>query len=387
MQRRIRSGSRFQTILGVAVLALLTPGWAQTLDEEIRQALERLPHPKNAAEFQAAPHQAGRDQGNSSICWSHATCSFVESEMARLKLPAVQLSVIYPFYCQTLEKARLFVRTKGASRFSPGDLFTGLPEVCQKYGALPATAYDRQTAACPPDHTRLYAELDDVMHQVRTKGQWNEKRVLARVRKVLDRHLGTPPVSFEFNGRKYTPASFATEVVRLPWDDYRLFTSFQTGPFHTWTEFRVPDNWAHHTNYYNLPLDEFYATFKRALSNGFSVAVSVDTSEPCYHLTGRYAFIPPMDIPSAGITQAVREWRFRDGATSDDHAIHVLGLGSFGGEDWFLAKDSWKTTWHGEDRGCLFLHQSYIKLKILAFIVHRDALAQDPLRPAGSAQP
>jgi bleomycin hydrolase len=68
--------------------------------------------------------------------------------------------------------------------------------------------------------------------------------------------------------------------------------------------------------------------------------------------------------------------RFLNGATSDDHAIHLIGCTSVGGEDWFLAKDSWNVAWRDGNRGSLFLHSSYVKLKVLAFLVHRDGIPQ-----------
>src|SRR4029077_1955227 len=109
----------------------------------------------------------------------------------------------------------------------------------------------------------------------------------------------------------------------------------------------------------------FYDAFKNAVRTGFSVAVSIDTTEASYEKTGRYCFIPPSREPGSGLTQAVRELQFKNGKTTDDHAIHIIGYHDFQGEDWFLAKDSWKTTWQDGNQGCLFLHSSYVKLKIL----------------------
>ena len=68
--------------------------------------------------------------------------------------------------------------------------------------------------------------------------------------------------------------------------------------------------------------------------------------------------------------------RFLSGATNDDHAIHIIGWANVGGEEWFLAKDSGKGAWRDGNQGCLFLHSAYVKLKVLAFIVHRDGVPQ-----------
>jgi bleomycin hydrolase len=349
---------------------------AQTMQEKLHEALEKIPHPTSVADFQPAPALPCRNQGKTFVCWSFATTSFLESEMMRLKREPVRLSVMYPVYCGYMEKARRLAQTHGGSRFAAGDLFTGVFDVCREYGALPASVYDRPAAGGGFDQTQLYADLERCIQETRLQGKWDEARLVARVKKILKRHLGEPPKTFSHNGRTYTPKSFLAEVVRLPWTDYLMLTSFESAPFNTFTELKVPDNWRHNTNFLNVPLPAFYDALKGAVRAGFSAAVDLDNTEPSYESTGRYCLIPDFDLPAAQITQAARELRFLDGATSDDHVIHVIGFNNFGGEDWFLAKDSWKVAWRDGNQGSLFLHSAYVKLKILAFLVHRDGVPQ-----------
>jgi hypothetical protein len=33
-----------------------------------------------------------------------------------------------------------------------------------------------------------------------------------------------------------------------------MLTSFESAPFNTFTELKVPDNWRHNTNFFNIPL-------------------------------------------------------------------------------------------------------------------------------------
>ncbi|MBD3224043.1 MAG: peptidase C1, partial [Caldithrix sp.] len=86
------------------------------------------------------------------------------------------------------------------------------------------------------------------------------------------------------------------------------------------------------------------------------------------------AFVPAFDIPSDDIDQAAREFRFNNGSTTDDHLMHIVGYADSGGEDWFLVKDSWRTAWDGQFSGYYFFHEDYIKLKVLAYMVHRDGV-------------
>jgi bleomycin hydrolase len=356
---------------------------AQSTRPDVVRTLAETPHPNRAGDFEVTPLWPCMNQGHSSVCWSFATSSFVESEMARLKRPAVQLSVMYPVYCEFLAKAGRFVQTRGASRFAAGDMFTALPEACQEYGALPAQAYDKFSTKQPPDQRRLYAELQGLMKGIKRSGNWDEALVLQQVRDLLDRRLGKPPETFLFGGKLYTPKSFAAEVVDLPWADYVSLTSFEYAPFGSFTELRVPDNWQHNTNYFNLPLTQFYEAFKSAVRAGFSVSVSLDITEPSYEQTGRYCIIPGSELRRCALTQDIRERGFEDGSTTDDHAIHIYGYRDFNGEDWFVAKDSWKPAWRHGNHGCVFLHSSYVKLKLLAFLVHRDGLPEEVKRRLG----
>jgi bleomycin hydrolase len=370
---------------GVLALGFLACAQAGSLEQSLLQALDQTPHPTNAAQFQTVRHLSCQNQGKTLVCWSFATSSFVESEMARLRREPVRLSVMYTVYCQYLEKARRFVQTKGESRVGPGDVFCGGLEVFRQYGAMPASVYDKEADWSGAGPHQMYAELDGLVAEVKQRRDWNEAHVLSRAKKILNRYLGEPPKTFPFNGRTCTAKSFLEEVVRLPWDEYLMVTSFESAPFNTFMELKVPDNWRHNTNFFNVPLPVFYQSFLGALKAGYSAAVSVDNSEPSYDITGRYCLVPDFDLPAGQITQAARELRFLDGATSDDHAIHFIGCGTFGGEEWFLAKDSWKVAWRDGNKGDLFLHSSYVKLKVLAFVVHRDGVPQ--IDASGGAAP
>ena len=348
---------------------------SQSLLDRINAQLAHTPHPESVSDFSAIPHLSPMNQDTTLICWSFATSSFLESEMERLNFEPVRLSVTYPVYCVFLEKAKRFVQTRGNSRFSPGDLFTGVLEMFRQYGAIPAEAYGKKLDnRLTLNQNPLYRELDQLMKSVKAKEQWNEQEVLSQARQILDKHLGAPPKEFQFKGATYTPQSFLEKVVRLPWNEYVLVTSFQYAPFGGFAELKVPDNWSHYKNYFNVPLDVFYQSIIDAVTNGYSVAFDADISEPSYELTKDVAMIPDFDIASQSIDQEAREFRFNNGSTTDDHLMQVVSFKRFGGEDWFLVKDSWRTAFEGKNNGYFFFHGSYIKLKALAFLVHRDAV-------------
>ena len=359
----------------------------EAMKDALRKSLDAIDRPKSKDDFKPAFHLTPINQDTTLICWSFATSSFLETEMERLGMEPVRLSVVFPVYNVFQEKAKRFIATRGRSRFAPGDLFTGVLDIIREYGAVPASAYRGSTN---PDqaynHNALYAELDKLMGNVRKSAQWDEGAVLPEVRQILDKYLGAPPKEFPYKGKTYTPTSFLKEVVRLPWTDYVLVTSFLYAPFNTFIELRVPDNWKHTVNYFNVPLDVFSRSLKEAVSKRYSVAFDADISEPGYEVTREYAFIPDFDIPRGAITPEAREFRFNNGSTTDDHLMHIVDYKRFGSEDWFLVKDSWRTAFQNDHKGYFFVHDSYLRLKALAFLVHRDGIPEIAKLIAGKGE-
>jgi bleomycin hydrolase len=182
-------------------------------------------------------------------------------------------------------------------------------------------------------------------------------------------------MSFSYQGRTYTPLEFSRTVLHLPLADYVSIVSFKSYPFWTQGSYPVPDNWWESKEYYNVPLDDFYQGIKSAIQHGYSVAIAGDISEPGKYDPANIAIVPSFDIPAPYINQDSREFRFFNQSTTDDHGMHLIGYASMQGQDWFLIKDSWRTAWRGIWPGYHFFRSDYLKLKILAYMVHKDAVA------------
>ena len=364
----------FSGFTGAWLLALgasTASAYDQAQSNQVVQALANLPHPQKVTDFDSAAHLSCRNQWNTEICWSFASSSFLESERARLKMQPVRISVLYPEYCEFLEKAKRFIAYQGKSRFVPGDLFTGVTDTCRLYGAMPAELYDQMDGQVY-DQDKLYSELEHWIEHAKAQKVWDEIIQLGEIKGILNKYLGEPPATFAFNGKTYTPRTFFDEVVQLKLSDYVLVTSWNYAPFNQFMEMKVPDNWKHNTNYFNVPLAVFYDSIKDALQAGYTVASDVDVTEPSYHVTRRFCF----SSTNAPADQASREAGYLSGATTDDHLIHLLAWKDFSGDDWFLAKDSSHSIWAAHNDGYVFAQGSYVKLKFLAFLVHKDAVPQ-----------
>jgi bleomycin hydrolase len=283
-------------------------------------------------------------------------------------------------YWEYVEKVRRWVREFGHSVVAEGSQGDAILDIYREYGAVPREAY----AGVPfadgrHDHTPLMKELKAYLDWAAANDVWDGARVIAGARDILDAHLGRPPETFAWRGRDWSPRAFLPEVLRLDPDAYVTCVSFMERPGYVFGEtclLDVTDNWRRKTDYLNLPLDRFARLLPEAVDRGYTLAIGGDNSEP--GLDGHFdaAVVPSWDIPADRIDQAAREHRIRNGETGDDHGLHVVGRTRLGDRDWYLIKDSNRSSRLGAFKGYYFFDGDYIKLKMLTIMVHRDVLGR-----------
>ena len=309
-------------------------------------------------------------------CWSFSGTSFLESEVARLTGKKIKLSEMHTVYYEFLAKARRYVAERGKSEFPEGSEGNANTRIINTYGAVPLEVYPgvADTADMRHNHERMFEEMTNYLHFLKDNEYWDETEALGGIRVILNKYLGVPPLSFVFEGKTYTPLEFARNVLKLNPDDYVDVMSTLSAPFWTQAEFKVPDNWWHDSSYYNVPLDVWYQTLKKAITSGYTICIGGDVSEPGHNGFEDAAVIPDYDIPQNYINQHSREYRIYNGSTADDHGIHLVGYKKVGGRDWFLIKDSGSSCRYGKFKGYYFFRDDFIRLKMLGYTVHKDAI-------------
>ncbi len=310
-------------------------------------------------------------------CWSFATTSFLESELWRLKKEKVKLSEMHTVYWEYIEKARRFIREKGDSFLGQGSEHNAVILRMKEYGAVRNSDYTGLLGdKTEHNHRELFQEIKNYLDFCKENEYWDETKSINYVKSILNKHLGKPPEIIEVNGKKITPKEYMENILELPLDDYICFMSTKSIPFYTKGEYKVPDNWWHSEEYHNIPLDDFYNAIKNAITKGYTLALGGDVSEPGLNGSEDVAIVPSFDIPQKLINQDSREYRFYNRSSSDDHAIHVAGYREQDNHTWFLVKDSGSGAQRGDVKGYYFYRDDYIKLKMLTFIVHKDAIKE-----------
>ncbi|MFK8100965.1 MAG: aminopeptidase C [Saprospiraceae bacterium] len=324
-----------------------------------------------------------KSQGRTGTCWSYATSSFLESELIRKGKGKHDLSEMFAVSNIYKDKARNYVYRQGKANFSQGSLAHDPIAVAKRYGIVPEAVYSgKEKEAKRHDHSEmekaLKGMLDGVLKQKRLSKKW-----FTAFQAVLDVYLGSTPENFTYEGKQYTPKSFAESMEINP-EDYVSITSFTHHPFYEKFILEIPDNYSN-GSFYNLPIQEVEAIVDNAIKKGYSVAWDGDVSEKGFS-AGKGIAVAPVDDkredlflepgPEMKITQNMRQETFESFSTTDDHLMHLMGTAKDQkGTKYYIIKNSWGEI--SEHKGFLYMSAPYMRLKMVAILVHKDAIPKN----------
>jgi bleomycin hydrolase len=331
--------------------------------------------PTSLEGFHTVWHNPPTSQGNTNTCWCFSTVSMFESEVYRLSGKKVRISEAYTVYCEYLERAKRFIRERGDSAVAEGSEANAVTRDWKLYGCVPWEAYSGLKPGQKfQDHSKLIAEVRSYLDHLKRANAWNEDEAVETIKSILNHYLGSPPQTFTVEGKEYTPVGYLRDYLKINPDDYVDVLSYMQQPFGQQVEYEVPDNWWHSRDYYNVPLETFMKILDNALNRGYSLSIGGDVSEPGKNADKKVFMIPTFDIPSEYIDDNARQFRFSNRTTTDDHGIHLIGYKKANGRSWYLIKDSGSSSFNHDPKGYYFLTEDYIRLKMMNFMVHKDAV-------------
>jgi len=329
-------------------------------------------------------------QGSSGTCWSYSANSFLESEMIKNGKKPVELSQIFSARNAYLEKARMYVRMHGAVALGEGGQFHDVVNMYAKYGAVPQSVYTGLNYGTDKNQfAEMSAVLDAMLEAIiknpnkKLTPNWDKAYAA-----VLDSYLGEYPKKFKWNGKDYTPETFAKEVVGINPTDYVELSSFVEYPYYSKFTLLVPDNWAF-DQVYNVKINELTETIDNALKNGYTVAWAGDVSEKSFSWKNGVAFVPNKEFEEmsatektelfngpkseAEVTEEMRQIAFDNYSTQDDHGMHIVGLAKDqNGKEYYIIKNSWGTT--NDYKGYMYMTKEYVKYKTTAIMLNKKAI-------------
>lgn len=379
------------------IAGLCSPFWVAAQDNLVK-SLDKNGSDSSKAKFKftetvALANTSVKNQASSGTCWSYSTNSFLESEMYKAGKEPVELAQIFSARNVYADKADSYIRMHGSLEWGDGGACHDVINMYAKYGAMPQAAY---TGLHYGTSKNKFAEMQSVLKAMLDAWVKNPNGKLSPNWKeafnaVMDSYLGKVPESFTWNGKNYTPKSFAKEVVGLDPKDYIELSSFTTKPYYQKTMLMVPDNWSFDM-VYNVKMKDITDIIDYALGKGYTVAWATDVSEKSFSWKNGVAYVPEKDYddmsdeekkvifdgpkPERIITPELRQQAFDNYSTTDDHGMHIVGLAKdLNGKEYYIVKNSWGTT--NDYKGYLYVTKAYVQYKTTAFLLNKKAIPQE----------
>ncbi len=324
-----------------------------------------------------------KDQARTGTCWSFATCSFLESELIRIKQEALDLSEMFIVRNIYKDKAYNYVMRQGKANFGQGSLAHDFTKSVARYGIVPEAVYSGLINGQERhNHGKLVGELKHYLDSIITKRSpspdWEDQ-----IDKILTAHIGSYPSSFKHKGKTYTPETFAMSL-GLDSKDYISITSYTHHPFYERFVLEIPDNYSNES-YYNVPMEEMEAIVDNAIHQGYTVAWDGDVSEKGFSQKEGLAVLPSnaetknlFNKPAAEprVTQELRQETFECYATTDDHLMHLVGIvKDQNGKKYYKIKNSWGKK--GRFSGYLYMSAPYFRLKTVGVMVNKKSVPEN----------
>ena len=355
-----------------------------------------------------------KNQSRSGTCWSYATIGFIEAELLRTTGKVYDLSEMFVASKDYVDCAEYHVRMHGCSRFSEGGSADDVFEVINRHGICPEQAMARPGSMIGDtlaNFTEFFATLEPYVESI-AKG--NSTKLTSQwkvgLQGILDAYLGKCPDQFTYEGKQYTPQSFAKSL-GINKNDYVSITSFTHHPFYEQFVIEAPYKWRPRPSW-NVTLDEMMATIDEALKQGYTVCWGGDVSEDGFTRTGlgiaadiehaedltgsdaaRWLKLTKAEkaeslkkvgakTPELVPSQELRQERFDNWQSTYDHVMVIYGIAhDQNGREYYMVKNSWGKT--GDYQGIWYMSKTYMALNTTYIFLNKAAVKKDVRKKLG----
>jgi len=353
-----------------------------------------------------------KDQNKSGTCWCFSSLSFFEDELLRKTGKEYDLSEMFVVNHCYSDKADKYVRTDGKINFAQGGSGFDVPYVWERYGIVPEEAY-RGLNYGEDGHSHY--EMADILTSYVDAVVRNSSRMTTAWKRgfdgVLSAYFGELPTTFTYEGKTYTPQSFA-QSLPIDMNDYVALTSFTHHPFYKPFGLELADNWLW-KEYYNVPVEEMKEAVDNALDKGYSVVWAADVSEGGFKWRNGYAVLPKAKdkkdmtdselarwvqlsdkdrdnqkyeikgpVEEETVTQESRQEGFDRKKTTDDHGMVIIGKAvDQKGNKYYKVKNSWNT--NQLYNGYFYVSEPYFLAKTIDIYLNKEAVPAKTLKALG----
>ena len=354
-----------------------------------------------------------KNQSRSGTCWDYSTLSFFEAEILKKTGKTYDLCESFVANKTYMDRAVQVVRLHGDCQFAQGGSAYDVYYALKNYGICPEDAMPFP-GSLYGDSLNNFNEFFSLMSPyvdavARNKGKKISNQWKVGLQGILDAYLGKCPEEFTYEGKKYTPKSFAASL-GLNMDDYVSITSFTHRPFYTEFPVEVQDNWRNGLSW-NVPMDEMMRIIDNAVMQGYTVAWGGDVSEQGFtrqglayatdekaqSLTGsdmarwlklsataKKGMLDSLGckVPEIVPTQEMRQERYDNWELTDDHGMLIYGIAKDqNGREYYMVKNSWGEA--GEYKGIWYMTKAFIAANTMDYMVNKNAIPKDIRKKLG----
>lgn len=383
-------------------------------------AEEKKDENKNKPVFttiKANPITSVKDQNRSGTCWAYSTLSFFEAEILKATGKTYDLCESFVANKDYMDRAVQVVRLHGDCQFAQGGSAYDVYYVLKNYGICPEDAMPFPGSLYGDslnNFNEFFGQLEPYVAGIaRSKANKISSQWKVGLQGILDAYLGKCPESFTYQGKKYTPKSFAASL-GLNWDNYVSVTSYSHKPYYTQYAVEVQDNWRNPLSW-NLPMEDMARIIENAIMNGYTVAWGGDVSEPGFTRKGlayfydtkkmeslsgsdmaRWLKMSPAKrtnlvdslgctVPELEPTAEQRQQRFDNWELTDDHGMLIYGIAKDqNGKEYYMVKNSWGES--GDYKGTWYMTKNFIIANTMDYMVNKNAIPKDILKKIENAK-
>ncbi len=359
------------------------------------------------------PITSVKNQARSGTCWNYSTLSFFEAEILKKNKKTYDLCEMFVCNKNYMDRAVTKVRMHGDAQFSQGGSAYDVLYVLQTYGICPEDAMPLP-GTMYGDTLNNFNQFFEVMEPYVDAVSHSTAKTLNPAWKnglqgILDAYLGKCPEEFTYEGKKYTPMTFAKSL-GLDFDDYVTVTSFTHHPFYTSFAVEVQDNWRQPGSY-NLPIEEVAKIIDNAIEQGYTIAWGGDVSEDGFTRQGLALLYDTENSDQTGsdmahwlkltaaekmskirslgvnlveseVSQEKRQEEYDNWTLTDDHGMLIYGIAKDQtGREYYMVKNSWGVT--GDYNGTWYMSKNFILAKLMDFMVNKNAIPKDIRKKLG----
>ena len=332
-----------------------------------------------------------KDQSRSGTCWCYSTMTFLESEILKAGGPEMHLSEMWIVRHSFMDKAEKYIRMHGTINFAEGGASRDVTEGIKAHGIVPFEVYPGFNYGTPKaDFHELSLVLKSYLDAVLKANEQSNKALSTAWKRgfnaLLDAYFGPMPERFTYEGKEYTPETFAASLP-IELDNYIDITSFTHHPFYEPFIIEVPDNWMW-GQAYNLPLDEMMQVIDHALDEGYTVSWGTDVSEKGFSRTKGIGIVPEADLESMSGTEAEKWGKLTDREKEaalykfDDHGMVIVGTAKDqAGNSYYKVQNSWNTVPPYD--GFWYFSRPFVAYKTTSIMVNKQVLPKDIRKKLG----